>query len=254
MSSGVLTMENKPPTPSEIEKTQPAFPPAVPPVAAAPVPPAPGAPVPPTPSALQQILIFLFGSACFAVLIVIARSDQHPSRTTWYIYLCLLSVAAGCIGAFIPGPITVKWRRVVQAGGAAAFFVLVFMYGIYVARPEQVVHGLKSRLEILGQDIFDKQSDVYVVIDDTLVKHFPPHGTMGLDFGSNVQQSKTTKVDPGSGGIEIDYDDLRPNQTIVIVAKDSSGQWWESNDLLVPGGELPMHPTDLASLRRRFGQ
>jgi hypothetical protein len=222
-------MGNKPPASNEVEKTPPAF------------------------STWEKITVFSF----LAVLVVIALFDRHPTNTSWYIYLCVLALAAGCIGASLPGAINVQWKKPgISASGAAALALLVVACGIYVESHQQVVRGLTSHLEIPNQDTFDPDSDVYVVIDGKLAAYRKGGHTpiQDLNFGSHVWLTGKAQVTHGPGGIGIDYDDLFPRQTIDIIAKDRSGQWWKSKDLVVPGGELLMEETDLVTVKTSLGQ
>ena len=63
----------------------------------------------------------------FGTLLAIAIFDRNPPPFTRFIYRVVLSLAAGGIGAVIPGLIDVHINPIVRAGGGLALFVLVYM-------------------------------------------------------------------------------------------------------------------------------
>jgi hypothetical protein len=210
----------------------------------------------PATSDWEKITLFAFGTICFTGLVAIALFDKHPSSTSWFIYVSVLSLAAGGIAALLPGAINVDLKPGIRATGAIAFAVIVFWFGKNLELHDQVLRSLRSTLDGPERSGIDPGSDVYVVINSKLALYDRGgHATKDLDFGSNVWKGeKTATVERGMGGIQILYGDLASGDKINIISKDSSGRWWISDDLTVPGGELAMRSADLAAVTTRFGK
>jgi tetratricopeptide (TPR) repeat protein len=75
---------------------------------------------------MQLLIAAIFGIAFICVLLVIAYVTPNPSPFQDWIYRVVMSLAAGGIGAIIPGLLTFDspW---VKAGGAMACFAIVFL-------------------------------------------------------------------------------------------------------------------------------
>ena len=204
--------------------------------------------------AWEKVTLFAFGTAFFTVLIAIALLDKHPSKSSWYVYTCVLAMAAGGVGALLPGAINVNLHPGIRAGGAIAIFVLVFFYGKDKVTEETIVQGLKSHLDSPNGGAIDPSSDVYVVVNSKLAAYGKGGlGAEDLNFGTNDWKgTKKASVERGAGGIQIVYGSLAQGDTIDIIAKDRSNDWWISNDMTVPEGELGMRMTSLAEVKRRF--
>src|SRR5258707_7916348 len=72
-------------------------------------------------------------------MLVMRIWSPHPTVTQWFIFRVVLALAAGGVGALIPGLIRVQAGPYVRAGGALALFVLVFWFNPpkLVATPPQ---------------------------------------------------------------------------------------------------------------------
>jgi general stress protein CsbA len=55
--------------------------------------------MPPASSVWEKVTLFIFKSVFLTALLVIAHFDKNPSYTSWYIYVCVLAMAAGGIAA-----------------------------------------------------------------------------------------------------------------------------------------------------------
>ena len=53
----------------------------------------------PPPRYWEKITLFVFGTFFFIVLLAIAWLDRRPSGSSWYIYICVLAMAAGGVAA-----------------------------------------------------------------------------------------------------------------------------------------------------------
>jgi hypothetical protein len=201
----------------------------------------------------EKITLFAFGTFFFVVLLVIAWFDPNPSESSWYIYICVLAMAAGGVAALLPGVINVNLSVGVKAAGAVAVFVLVFFLGKDKATKSTIVAGLKSHLDAPQNYSIDPSSDVYVVINSKLATYSKGVGPKDLDFGPNDWKgAKQVFVVRGPGGIQINYGALSQGDTIDVVTKGPDGNWWISNDTVVPEGELAMRSSSDKEIKQRF--
>lgn len=76
----------------------------------------------------DKFLAFGFGVSFLIVLIVIALLKPEPSGFSYTVFRIVLALAAGGIGAVLPGFIEVSFRNTLRAGGAVALFVVVYFF------------------------------------------------------------------------------------------------------------------------------
>ncbi|SAL72368.1 hypothetical protein AWB68_04264 [Caballeronia choica] len=76
---------------------------------------------------LDTYLAFAFGTCFCAVLLFLAVVIPEPSKNTAFIFRVVLSVAAGGVGAVIPGMLKIRLPYV-RAGGAFALAVMVYSF------------------------------------------------------------------------------------------------------------------------------
>src|SRR3954469_11825995 len=74
----------------------------------------------------QMALAFLFGLMFVSVLLVIAYATPNPTPFQEWVYRVVMALAAGGVGAMIPGLIEATIPGWVRAGAALACFVVVF--------------------------------------------------------------------------------------------------------------------------------
>jgi hypothetical protein len=209
----------------------------------------------PPPRDWEKITLFAFGTFFFIVLLAIAWLDRHPSGSSWYIYICVLAMAAGGVAALLPGAINVDLHPGIRAGGAIAVAVLVFYFGKDRPTEALMVQGLKSHLDAPQGSVIDPASDVYVVINSKLATYDKGgfSSVEDLHFGlSDWNGAKNVSVKRGPGGIQIVYGALTQGDTIDVISKDPSGHWWVSNDTIVPEGELTMSSSSVDVIKTRF--
>jgi hypothetical protein len=198
----------------------------------------------------EKVTLFAFGTFFLLVLLVISWFDRQPSASSWFIYISILAMAAGGIAALLPGAINVVINPGIRAGGALAIAVLVFYFGkdrVTVAPLVEVIQGLTSHLDF-PSPVDPQKSDVYVYINSTLAAR----DCVGAapDFAGTP--SKQASIQRDSGGIQINYGMLKPGDTIWVATKDQSGNWWKSDDLVVPQGELAMNSVSLVAVQSRI--
>jgi hypothetical protein len=210
-------------------------------------------PAPPASHDWEKITLFVFGTFFFIVLLAIAWLDRHPSSSSWFIYICVLALAAGGVAALLPGTINVNVNPGIRASGAFAIAVLVFAFGKDRPTSDTIIQGLQSHLDSPIGSVIDPSSDVYVTINSRLALYSKGGaGSRDLDFGANDWKgAKQVSVVRGPGGIRVDYGALAQGDKIVVFSKDPSGSWWVSNDLIVPEGEMAMRATSLADAKGR---
>lgn len=75
----------------------------------------------------DQIAAFVFGFIFVAIMLIVGIAIPNPTSSQLFIFRTVLSLAAGGIGAVIPGFLDVKISVYVRAGGAMALFALIYM-------------------------------------------------------------------------------------------------------------------------------
>jgi hypothetical protein len=213
----------------------------------------------------EKATLFAFGTFFFIVILAIAWLDRTPTKSSWYIYLCVLAMAAGGVAALLPGAIAVKLSPGIRASGAIAVAVLVIYFGKDKVTDDTIVQGLTSTLDpfqVPGVDSegkprtdivnVDPESDVYVVINSKLAVYDQRvSGPRDLNFGANewkgVKQAFVRRK--GSSGIQIEYGALAQGDRIFVICKEPSGDWEISNDMKVPEGEVAMRRISFVAVK-----
>lgn len=80
---------------------------------------------------IDKLLAFLFGVIFLLALLIIAILIESPSDSQQRIFRAILALAAGGIGAVIPGLLNIKMESgkhfSLRAAGALALFVIVYL-------------------------------------------------------------------------------------------------------------------------------
>jgi hypothetical protein len=76
---------------------------------------------------IKTLIAFAFGAVFVITILVFTAVVESPSPTAIWTYRVILALAAGGVAAILPGFIDVKYKTVVQAGGAIGVFVLVLL-------------------------------------------------------------------------------------------------------------------------------
>ena len=204
----------------------------------------------PAPRTWEKITLFAFGTFFVIVLLMIAWFDRQPSTSSWYIYICVLAIAVGGVAALLPGAINVEINPGLRGGGALALAALVIWFGKELAPspppPVSFIEGLSSHLDF-PSPVDPQNSDVYVYINAKLAAVQCPSGRPEL-FGAPTNQAT---IHRDWGGISVGYNHLKQGDRVWIAAKDPNGNWWKSNDLVVPQGELTMNGSNLVAVQAR---
>lgn len=77
-------------------------------------------------SNIDRWLAFSFGVIFVAALLYLATVEKNPSPVAIRVYITVLALAAGGIGAILPGFIEVRYKNILRAGGAMGLAVLVY--------------------------------------------------------------------------------------------------------------------------------
>ncbi|TXH34188.1 MAG: DUF4019 domain-containing protein [Rhodospirillaceae bacterium] len=75
---------------------------------------------------INLLLAFAFGTAFLFIMLGFAVWLPNPSEWQIFTFKLILSLAAGGVGAMLPGSIEAEVPHVVKAGGALALFVIVW--------------------------------------------------------------------------------------------------------------------------------
>jgi energy-coupling factor transporter transmembrane protein EcfT len=76
----------------------------------------------------QITLAFIFGVVFISLILAIAVFIPQPSLFQYQVFRIVLALAAGGVGAVIPGVLNVNIPKILTAGGALAVFVVVYFY------------------------------------------------------------------------------------------------------------------------------
>jgi len=199
----------------------------------------------------ESAALFAFGSIFLISLLVIAFIDRDPTRTSWYIYNCVLAMAAGGIAGLLPGSLSLNWHPGIKAGGALALAIIVFYGGRDLRSSEAKVQDLKSFL------IFDPKavaanpdtSDVYVIVNWKVVKSDVLSGEPDLKV-DDPGRGKDVSINRGPGGIRIDFKTLSQGDKIFVAEHDQS-RWWKTGDMTIPEAQLEMSEVPFAAISKR---
>lgn len=93
---------------------------------------------------LQIILAFIFGVIFISVILYLAINLKNLDPFARMVFLVVLSLAAGGVGAILPGFIIAGTpNKLVRAGGALAVFLVVLYFGSQYINPIPIVKPYK---------------------------------------------------------------------------------------------------------------
>jgi hypothetical protein len=194
--------------------------------------------------AWEKVTLFSFGVVFFVILLAVAWFDKDPTPTSWYIYNCVLAMAAGGIAALLPGALALNWHPAIRATGALAIAVIVFYSGKDRNRAEAKVQDLASWLVFQPVEKEDtpipspRAGDLYVVINGKIVQRDVVSAAPKLSL-ADASRAKDITVTRGPGGIRVDFKTLSQGDR-VFVALDDKSHWWKSGDMTIPEAQLLM--------------
>jgi len=202
----------------------------------------------------EKITLFAFGVFFFLILLLIALLDKNPTPTSWYIYICVLALAAGGIAALLPGTMELRWNPGIRATSALGLAVLVFYVGKDKITNLPHVHDLKSYLVFQTQDASAPNpatADVYVLINAKIVKSNVVSTSSPPWKVANPVPAKNIDIVRGVGGIRVDFSTLEQGDKI-LVALQENGLWWVSSEMTIPEAELQMASSSQGGLINRI--
>jgi hypothetical protein len=140
------------------------------------------------PKIWEKITAVVFGIIFVSVLLAIAIFIPHPTQFQIFVFRVVLALAAGGLGAVIPGLIQVQAGPFVRAGGAIALFVIVFWFN-----PPQLLVGK------------DSQDEDHSPIDVTLklTPEFIPHDNKRVWVKATFTNSGTRQVSIAMFGLRL---------------------------------------------------
>ncbi|WP_171999438.1 hypothetical protein [Cronobacter sp. JZ38] len=74
----------------------------------------------------DKYLGFTFGTIFLVVILVTAFVTPNPTSYQYTVFRIILALAAGGVGAVLPGVLEVKFKGWLRASGAVAFFIIVY--------------------------------------------------------------------------------------------------------------------------------
>lgn len=76
---------------------------------------------------LEICLAFAFGVIFVIILLYLATVEKNPTPLAIRVYVTVLALAGGGIGAVLPGFLEIQYKNFVRAGGAIALSVLIYL-------------------------------------------------------------------------------------------------------------------------------
>lgn len=86
-------------------------------------------------SNVDRYLVFAFGVIFVSVILYLVISVQNPSVLAINVFTTVLALAAGGIGAILPGFLEVEFKGLLRAGGALGLAALVYLKAPAVGAP-----------------------------------------------------------------------------------------------------------------------
>lgn len=123
---------------------------------------------PAAPKIWEKITAVAFGVVFVCVLLAVAIFISNPTPFQIFVFRVVLALAAGGLGAVIPGLIQVK-GPFVRAGGAIALFVIVFWFN-----PPQLLATKPPQEESLTVDIPKQATLKAAIITIAGIDHSAP--------------------------------------------------------------------------------
>jgi hypothetical protein len=75
---------------------------------------------------LERMAVLGFATVFVLLIVLMAAFVPNPTAFQYFVFRTVLSLAAGCAAAFIPGFLKVEPAKAVRAGGAMAVFAAVY--------------------------------------------------------------------------------------------------------------------------------
>jgi len=76
---------------------------------------------------VDRYLAFAFGIVFCGVLLYLATVEKNPTPLQIQVYVTILAIAGGGVGAILPGFLEIKYKGIARAGGAVALAVLIYL-------------------------------------------------------------------------------------------------------------------------------
>lgn len=97
---------------------------------------------------INVLLSFIFGVVFVSIMLGFALFVPYPTPFAVWVFITVLALAAAGVGAMVPGVIHAKVGGWVRAGGAMAFFVLVFFFQPVIKGSIEIIFPPSSGEEI----------------------------------------------------------------------------------------------------------
>jgi hypothetical protein len=202
------------------------------------------------PSSRDKLVLFAFSIVLLFALATVTFVNPYFTAQQWFMYTCILGLAAGGFAAFLPGALEWQLSPQLRATGAIALVLIVIGLGSKVGAVE--TQSRNWSLVTLGGGDAPNPDDavVYVNLDEHVVT---AAGTREPAFAVEAPDSgKDIKVERGSGGIVVHVPRAVTGQRLLVFVQDQD-KWWISKEILVPPTDpLVLRPTTLEALRRRM--
>lgn len=80
-------------------------------------------------SSLDVWLAFAFGVIFVSVMLYLATVEKNPTPLAIRVYVTVLALAAGGVGAILPGFFEIQYKGFIRAGGALGMTALIYLNG-----------------------------------------------------------------------------------------------------------------------------
>ena len=82
---------------------------------------------------IAQKISFGFGSVLIFIILLIALKIRHPTAFQYTVFRIILSLACSCAAVLLTGFLTVSIKGYIQAGGALAVFIVVYLVDLVLS-------------------------------------------------------------------------------------------------------------------------
>ena len=137
---------------------------------------------------IQAGLAFVFGVVFLSVILAIAIFIPKPTDFQYQVFRITLALAAGGIGAVIPGILNVDIPRLLTAGGALAVFVVVYFYS-----PAQLIIKPDSITISIPKNTTFRQAAELIAEKDSAVVEF--RDFTELELNVEIKQGPVSAAD-----------------------------------------------------------
>jgi hypothetical protein len=77
---------------------------------------------------VNYLLMFFFGAVFLLIALAFSIAFPNPTPAQGWVFVTMLALSAGGVGAMIPGSLHIEYKGIVRAGGAIALVAMVYFF------------------------------------------------------------------------------------------------------------------------------